>query len=240
MTANGPALRAITLIVLLGAGIVISRLTPLGEQLTEERIVAALVEIQSVTWAPAALLLLYAALSPLGVSMVALIVAGSIFGPVPGAIYNSIGLVLGAVTSYWLARCLGRDFVMRVAGTRFQKARRWIDRHGFWPLVQTRFLPLPFVAVNYAAALAGVDPRRFVVASIAGLVPSTIIHTFFISRIIFASGEERALYGVGYGLVFLACNLAMGIPWMRAQFERRSRYRAIMELRADRESKTAA
>ena len=231
---RSPLLRVIVLGLILVAGIALVRWTPLGELMTEERLVAALLEIRQIWWAPLALLMLYTLLSPLGVSMVPLLVAGAIFGPVLAALYNSSGLILGACASFWVARVLGRDYVVQITGDRFRKAERLADRHGFWPLVQTRFLPLPFAVVNFGAALAGVDPRRFVVASIVGLVPSTVIHSYFIAKLMFVAGEERLDYGLAYGATFVLFNLLIGIPWIRAQRRRRARYHALIEARASR------
>lgn len=229
-----PLLRALLLVAILAAGYLLLRMTPLGDYLTEERIIGSLMEIRSTPWAPGALLVLYIVLAPLGGPMMVLIVIGSVFGPVAGAVYNVTGMMLGAVSSYWTARLLGREVVTQFTGDRFRRAEKLLHRHGFWPLVQTRFLPLPFVAVNYGAALAGVNARRFFTASAVGLIPSTAIHSFFISHLIYAQGAERIEYGIGYLLVFVAFNLLIGIPWTWSMIKRRTRYRSVVESRANR------
>jgi len=221
--------------LIVGLGFALVRWTPVGEYVQEERLSALLAALRQIWWAPFALLGLYAGLAPLGVSMVPLLVAGAVFGPWLGSLYNTAGLILGAATSFWLARALGRDFVLRITGDRLRRVERLADRHGFWPLVQTRFLPLPFPVVNFGAALAGVSPARFVLASILGLVPSTVIHTFFIARIMAAPDSERIVYGAAYGASFLVFNLLIGIPWLRAQWRRRVRYRALVAQRARRD-----
>lgn len=227
-------LRAALLALIVGTGFALAQWTPLGEYLNEERIVGMLTEISQIWWAPLALLALYALLGALGLTVMPLIVAGSIFGPWLGSLLNSTGVFVGAIVSFWLARTLGREFVVRITANRFRRAERFTDRHGFWPLVQTRFLPLPFPVVNFGAALAGVSPGRFAAASFVGIVPSTVLHTIFISGIMFAHGAERLWYGVGYAAAFVAFNLVIGVPWIRGQRRRRQRYRELVELRSRR------
>jgi len=227
-------LRAGVLVLILVAGFALLRWTPLGEYLTEERLVSLLTDIRAVWWSPLALLALYATLAPLGMTMVPMMVAGSIFGPWLGSLYNTVGVLTGAITSFWIARVLGRDFVVQITGEGVRRIERLTDRHGFWPLVQTRFLPLPFPVVNFGAALAGVEPGRFIAASIVGIVPSTVLHTIFISGIMFAHGAQRLWYGVGYAAAFVLFNLVIGVPWLRGQRKRRHRYRELVATRAER------
>ncbi len=225
--------------LILVTGFALVRWTAVGDYLSEEKLVELLKDIRQIWWAPLALIGLYALLAPLGVTNVPLIVAGAVFGPMLGTLYNTLGLLIGATTSFWLARGLGREFVMQMMGDRAKRVERLVDRHGFWPLVQTRFLPLPFAAVNFGAALTGVAPSQFVLASIVGLVPSTLIHSFFIANIMFVQGAERLFYLAGYGVAFVIFNLLIGVPWVREQRRRRKRYREIVDMRASRQRESS-
>jgi len=216
------------------AGFVAIRWTTVGELFTEDRVVSLLTQVRSVWWSPLVLVILYTVLAPVGMPMVPLLLGGAVFGPVFGAAYNTIGLLLGAVASYFLARWLGRDFVFQITGDRLRRAERAFDRHGFWPLVQTRFLPLPFPLVNFGAALAGVRPAKFVIATVIGVLPSTLVHTYFMARLISSSGTDRIHIGGAYLGTFVACNLLIALPWMREQLKRRRRYRELLAARATR------
>jgi uncharacterized membrane protein YdjX (TVP38/TMEM64 family) len=227
-------IRVAVLVSILGAGIVVFRFTPLAELLTEERIVSLLEEIRETWWSPIVLLILYIVAAPLGLPMVPLLLGGAMFGVAPGSFYNTAGLLLGAVVSYLMARSLGRDFVVRITGERIRRAERIFDRHGFWPLVQTRFLPLPFPIVNFGAALAGVSPGTFVGSAVLGILPSTVIHTYFMARLIESRGGDRIPLGGAYLGAFVLFNLAIAGPWIRQQLKRRQRYREIRSLRAAR------
>ena len=219
---------------MLVAGYIAIRHTPLGEWTTEERIQAALVDIRGIWWTPILLLLLYAVIAPFGISMFPLTIAGAAFGPYAGSALNTVGIVIGAATSFFAARALGRDFVLRITGKRIRKVERSVNRQGFWPLVQLRFLPIPYPVINFASALAGVPAKRFLAASVLGLIPATLIHSYFIAQLIYTSGDDRVTQGLIYAAVLVAINLAIAGLWLRGRVERRTRYRELLARRAAR------
>jgi uncharacterized membrane protein YdjX (TVP38/TMEM64 family) len=231
---RGVWLRALLLVVALAAGFVVLRWSPVAELVSEEQLLDLIATIRGLWWAPPVLILLYAVFTCFAVPVVPLIVAGAAFGPLYGFLYNMTGIFIGAAVSYYLALALGREFVSLVAGRRLQRAERVLRRHGFWPLVQARFLPIPSTAVNFGAALAGVPPGMFLAAAFVGLLPSTLIHSFFIAKMIETTGRDRLAYGIGYGLAFVFFNLLIGIPWLVNQRRRRRRYRELMAARRAR------
>lgn len=221
----------ISLIVLV---FVLVRTTRLGELFDEATVRALLTELRGAAWAPLALIFLYATLSPTGLPMTPLVFGGAAFGAVYGTIYNTLGLFLGAATSFAVARYMGREVIVRLAGPRLRRVERFFDRRGFWPLVQTRFLPVPFAVINFASALAGVRLRLFLSASLAGLFPSTLVHTFFMARLIETHGAERWRTGALYLLSFVLFNAVLSIPSLREGERRRRRYRRLLLERRDR------
>jgi uncharacterized membrane protein YdjX (TVP38/TMEM64 family) len=163
-------------------------------------------------------------------------VGGAAFGALYGSVYNMVGLLLGASLAFWVAKLLGRDFVIRVTGKRLRRAEALFERHGFWPLVQTRFMPLPFAVVNYGAALAGVRPVFFLIASAVGLIPSTLIHTIFIAQAIVTQGRERVFTLALYAGSFVLFNVLLSTLWLWEQAQRRRRYHELVALRAGRQA----
>lgn len=230
----GDWLRLSILVALILAGFALVHFTTIGKLLTEERMTTLIDTVREIWWSPLLLIGLYAVVSVVGLPPVPLLLGGAAFGAVYGSFYNTLGLLLGAALAYAVARLLGRDFVVRVTGERIRRAEHLFERHGFWPLVQTRFLPLPFAVVNYGAALAGVDPTRFLAASTVGLIPSTLIHTAFIAGAVETSGLERAVTLAGYAGTFLLFNVLISTLWVGKQAQRRRRYRELVALRAAR------
>lgn len=208
--------------------------TPLRSYLTEERLIGILEELRSAPSTPFLLVAAYTLSAPFGVPSSPILVAGGVvFGPVLGSVYNVVGLMCGAMGAFWVARALGRDFVVQVAGARLRRAELALQRQGFWPLVQIRFLPVPLSVVSYAAALAGVGSGRFFITSLIGLLPATLVHTYF--------GPAALLHpsvGIfaGYFLAMVGLNIVFGWPTVRERLRRRQRYRELMAERQRRES----
>lgn len=242
-------LRMLLLVAIVITGFVLVRFTPIGDYFTREYVVATFERLENWPWAPVLLILLYAVLAPLGFPMSPMVAAGSVvFKAFWGAIYNTLGLVIGAMTAFFVAQVLGREFIVQLAGPRLRRAERIFERRGFWPLVQARFLPLPFPVVSYGAAFAGVKASRFFITSAIGLLPATIMHTYFMARLyeLGFSGEEPPAFFVDGSpsvfaktLVIYICMwgtliVVSGWPTFRETLRRRRRYQELMEQRRSR------
>ena len=189
----GAILRFLVLILLVILAALALRYTPLNEFLTREKMIATLEQLRAAWWSPLVLIGLYMVLSPTGLPVSPLIFAGGVvFGAWWGSLYNFVGSLLGATASFLLARALGRQLVEQVAGeTLIHKAERVLERHGFWNLVRSRFLPIPFGLINFGAALAGIRLPAFILASAIGLAPSMVIWTYFGYAIYSVTSEGR-------------------------------------------------
>lgn len=228
-------IRLVAFLALVAGGILIARYSPVREVLTEEGIKALVTQVRAAWWGPLVLIVLYVAMAVVALPPVPLLVGGALFGPILGTFYNVLGLFVGAAASYAVARALGHDAMVVWFGQRVRKMERVFERFGFWPLVQMRFLPVPFAVVNYGAALSGVRPLLFLSSALVGLAPSTAIHTFFIARLLAGEGSPWS-NGLGYLVCFGVFNLLIGIPWLRQRLRRRERFR---ELQAERENRTS-
>lgn len=226
-------LRLGLLIALIVTGLYLVLFTPLGDYFNKENVISLLEDLRSAPWTPLALMLSYAAVSPFAVIPASpLLIGGAVvFGPIFGALYNGIGLLLGSLTGYGIARALGRDFVVQLAGAQLKRAERAFERQGFWPLVQVRFLPIPFAVVNYGAALAGVKPLRFLITSALGLLPAALVHSYFTATLVFTPNPKTFF---AYAFVMVVLNVVSGWPSIRERLRRRQRYRELLEARRSR------
>ena len=85
--------------------------------------------------------------------------------------------VLGALAGFGLARWLGRESVTRLAGPRLARADALLTRRGAVAVMAARVLPVvPFTVVSYAAGVSGLRLRSYVVGSVVGLAPGTLLH----------------------------------------------------------------
>lgn len=198
------AWRLVLLAILLMAGALLLRFTPLGELWRAEAVGEALATVRDATWGPALLLLLYLVISPLVVPLMPLIFAGGLlYGPLYGALWNVLGAIAGSALTYGLVRALGRDTVEHWLGPqRIARVDGVLARHAFWSLVRVRFVPVPAALVNYAAALAGVRPVVFLTSSVLGLVPAVGILTWFAAELAAAAEGERAGVLIRLGIAF--------------------------------------
>lgn len=225
-------LRLAALGAIVATGVILVLFTPLRSYLDEASLIELLDGLRSYPYTPLLLILSFALSAPFGIPSSPILIAGGVvFGPVLGSVYNGIGLVSGAMTAYWVARALGREFVVQVAGPRLRRAEMALQRQGFWPLVQIRFLPVPLSVVSYAAALAGVSSSRFFAASAIGLLPATLVHTYFGPALLL---RPSLWVFVGYPLSMVALNVIFGWPIVRERLRRRRRYRELIEERRER------
>lgn len=223
-------LRLSLLVAMLAGGAALILWTPLGDYFNEEQMIGLLEDVRSLWWTPLALMAAYVVITPLGFIPVSplLVAGGFVFGPFWGSIYNVTGLLVGAMVGFWVARLLGRDFVVQLAGPKLKRAEMLIERQGFWPLVQTRFLPIPFAFVSYGAALAGVGTARFLATTALGVLPVTVTHTYFAPRLL---KDPDPVTGILYLSILVLFNVVVGWPSIRERLRRRRR---MAELKASR------
>jgi phospholipase D1/2 len=229
------ALRFALLAMLLIAGFVAVRWTPLAEYWDPHQLTALLQELRRTWWAPLALLGLYLVLCPIGVPASPMIIAGGfVFGAVIGGLLNFVGTFLGAAVSFFLGHLLGRDLVVHVVGDRLRPVEEMLNRQGFWNLARVRFVPIPFPVVNYGAALAGVKAPVFLGGTALGLAPAVFIYTWFASALARATGEERGAVILQMALAVAGILLLSFLPPLLRGWSRRRRYRRLTEERRSR------
>ncbi len=142
-------------------------------------------------WSPMAFVVVYAALAALNFSGLVLTLAGGVvFGFERGVVLNTIGANLGANAAYTLARILGKDAVAALLGARFVRVQRFAEAGGFLWLLRLRLIPVvPFNLLNLAGGLAGMPWRTFAGATALGILPGTVVDTFFADAIVAGSSE---------------------------------------------------
>lgn len=228
-------LRFVFLVTLIVLGFALFRFTPLSGLLEERALVEAFRRLRESPWAPVALILSYVVLCPLGTPATPMMIAGGvIFGIGLGSLYNLAGTFLGAAATYYLARHLGRDFLVHLLGGRLKRVEKAVGKQGFWGLLRIRFLPLPFALVNYAAALAGVKPGPFLASTGLGLLPTSFLLTYFAAALFGAAAGERSGMVVQLILAALALLLLTFVPNLWTARRRKRRYREALERRRER------
>lgn len=179
---------------ILGGGFLAARFTPLGEHLTRDGIGQAVEWLRGNPWAPVVFVGAYAAATAVALPGAVLTLAGgAVFGFGWGAVYNSIAANLGANAAFAIARSLGRDGVRRLAGDDSKTVARLdavVARHGFRGLLTLRLVPLvPFNALNFGAGLLSMKWSTYAAATAIGILPGTIVYTFFADALLQGSRD---------------------------------------------------
>lgn len=186
-----PAFRLALLVVTLVAVGAIARVTPVASMLSLDGLINGVRSLQSTAWVPFVFVLVYVTTTALGLpGSVVTIVGGVVFGFGWGALYNSIGANIGANAAFGLARMLGRDGVERIVGKRIRRLNNAMLRHGLIGLLALRLIPLvPFNALNFGSGLTRLRWREYIIATMVGILPGTLVYTFFADALVRGSVE---------------------------------------------------
>ncbi|MGH7931971.1 MAG: TVP38/TMEM64 family protein [Candidatus Binataceae bacterium] len=131
-------------------------------------------------WGPTAYILLFAVGPSFLVPGAVMTIAGGLaFGALWGSVYAMIGADLGALLAFMAGRFLGRSFVERVIGSRFNDMMGRLSRNGFFIILYLRIVPvIPYNALNLLAGASPITFSDYVWASAVGMVPGTILFAF--------------------------------------------------------------
>jgi uncharacterized membrane protein YdjX (TVP38/TMEM64 family) len=106
------------------------------------------------------------------------LVGGYLFGITPGFLASLVGSMAGATLTFYLVRLMGGARLReRLSQGRIDRLLKLLERDATWYLVMLRIVPIaPFFFINAAAALARISGPRFFLATLAGLIPTTLIY----------------------------------------------------------------
>jgi len=121
---------------------------------------------------------------PGGVSLLAGVM---IFGPLYGFIYNYVGITIGSVAAFLLARRLGRPFVeSRVSGGVFKKYAAWLEKGSRFDKLFALAIFLPVAPDDFLCMLAGITkmtPKKFVAIILVCKPPSILAYSLGLSAV---------------------------------------------------------
>jgi uncharacterized membrane protein YdjX (TVP38/TMEM64 family) len=222
-----PYLKLLTLVGILVVGIVVVRLTPLGAYLTLDGLVDGLGVLRSSVWAPVAFVVIYATATAVALpGSILTIAGGAVFGFWGGALLNTIGANIGANLAFvlarslgreglaslsdrligWFARVFGRDRAERLIEARVAKMSEATAQYGFFGLLVLRLVPLvPFNALNFGSGFTKLRWRDYALATVIGILPGTLVYTFFADALVLnsteASQDARVRLWIAAGLL---------------------------------------
>lgn len=139
-----------------------------------------------------------------------------VFGPWAGMAYALSGMVLGSVVTYGLARLGGAGLLDRLGDPRVMQLAARLRQEGLWAVIFARVVPVaPFLMVNVIAGALRVRLRDFVLGTVLGLLPGTIMLAFFMESI------KQAWQSPGWGTWLALAVCAVLIAWASWALRRR-------------------
>jgi len=132
-----------------------------------------------------------------------LIFAGAVMNLYDVLIFGGMGLIIGSVIAFYIAKRGGRPLVVKIIGEKWTKTMdEWVSRNGTKAILFTRVVPIiPFDLVSYVSGITPIKFRNYAVATVIGAIPrvlflayaGSLFSSFFISlggtiEIIFALG----------------------------------------------------
>lgn len=175
----GPVL--LTCVVLAGMW----RWTPLAEWADPEVLAARAAPVRDSTLAPLFVVAVYVIASLIVAPIMGLVVAtGMLFGPLRGAAYSTAGIMLSAAANYAIGRWLGRGGLRGLVSARLDGLNRQVAQRGILAVAALRIVPLaPFTVVNVAAGAAAIPLGDFLLGTLIGTLPGTVLLTLFANQL---------------------------------------------------------
>jgi uncharacterized membrane protein YdjX (TVP38/TMEM64 family) len=146
------------------------------------------------------------------------------FGPWLAFLYIMVGATIGSATAFSVARYLGRDFARHLVKHRLDKYDQKIKRNGFATIFYLRVAMFPFFILNFGAGLTSVRFRDYLLATILGIIPGTVIVIFFVDRLVRITHWSMLLtwdVALAIGLVVLSLFIPRIMRRLFPQFDER-------------------
>jgi uncharacterized membrane protein YdjX (TVP38/TMEM64 family) len=154
--------------------------SPLRHYINPKAAAAYLKTVRDTWWAPLLFIGLYSLFNVLLLPGTILsLTAGVVWGWLAGGLWVLAASTIGSAIPYFMARAAGSGWIEgqieRRAGRIYEKLRS----EGFITLLLMRLVPIvPYNVLNYAAGLAGIRPRDYLVATFVGTIPGIFIFTY--------------------------------------------------------------
>ena len=148
-------------------------------------------------------------------TLILMVLSGILFGPFSGALALWIGLLLGSILAFTIARVLAQDFISKRLGGRAAKFNEQLKENGFMVIFVARIIGLPpYELVNYAAGLSQISFRDFLLATMFGSIPGAILFAATGDRLLNPDFSDPVLYALP-AFVVITFIVTRTVNWLR-------------------------
>jgi len=147
------------------------------------------------------------------------IIAGALFGFIPGVIYSTLGDLLGATINFWIARLVGREALHRFSSKKTaKKVDEFVAHIETWKtLLFARVVLSGFYDfISYTAGLSKMRYKTFFWVTLVGGIPGSALAVGFGSTIFANTGLFVALI-IGVVVLFAVSY------WINDRLEKRNK-----------------
>jgi phospholipase D1/2 len=175
----------VVLAVLVTAGVLTWKYSPLSEIADAQRLADWLESLQRSGWAPVVMLGIYVVAGAVEFPVVLLIAATAVvFEPLMAFAVALVGSLASSLVFYAAGARFARRTLQTALGTGLERVQRLLADGGLIAIVVLRSIPLaPFTVVNLAAGSIGVPLREYVAGTALGLLPGIVLMTAFGDRL---------------------------------------------------------
>ena len=136
------------------------------------------------------------------------IVYGWIFGLAAGVAIATLALTIAATISFCFSRYVLCDAIHRRFGHFVARIDRALERDGGFYLFAMRVVHFPYMMTNYAMGATTIPVRSFVLATLFGLLPGSIVFAYAGSQLpTLGTLAERGVLGIVSPQLMLAAGL---------------------------------
>ena len=137
--------------------------------------------------------LLFIAVAAVGLPITPLVLIGGVlFGVWRGMLLSWAAALVGGVAGYYLARLVGKNAFRRLIERAAGKNVQFSGKRARRTLLRLRLIPItPYGGLNFAAGLAGMPLKDFLIATAIGIIPGIAIFTYFASQVITGGKAAR-------------------------------------------------
>jgi len=169
------------------------RYTPLGEQVTPERVVGWVETFAGFWWAPYAVALLYTPASFILFPRALITMAATIaFGPWEGLAVALGGIAVNALVGYGIGRSLDEAAMRRWGGQRVDRIAQMLRREGFMAVTTIGLLPVaPFIVSVVAFGALRLRIHHVIAGVLLAHLPGTIGSTLLGDQVAAALSQHR-------------------------------------------------
>ncbi|MDI1259489.1 VTT domain-containing protein [Aquabacterium sp.] len=128
-----------------------------------------------------------------------------VFGPWLGMVYSLVGMLSGAVVTYGVGRLSGAYLLDRFGDPQVQHLASRLKDRSLLAIIFLRAFPVaPFLVINVTAGALRVRFRDYVLGTVLGVLPGTILLSLFMDRLVAAWRNPGMGTYVGVALFLVA------------------------------------